>query len=295
MRHSLLLFLAALSAPLSLPAQPPMVADVHFHHLGAEATATSLASMDSLGVRLAVVIGTPAQLRSLPPRTGMQIIKSLTLPCIGGRMPNSGVTCYTDGGDWPSVDTVRALVREGQVQMLGEINAQYAGIRIDDARMEPYFALAEKLDIPVSIHLGVGPPGASYAASRFPPYKSPDYSGAAGDPMVLESVLKRHPRLRVVVAHAAWPMHDAMLYLLYMHPQLYVDVSVLQYAIPRAAYTSYLQDIVDAGFATRVLFGSDGNAHRVKEGVDAIGGMTFLTAEQRSAILWGNAQRFFQK
>ncbi|HEY8131698.1 MAG TPA: hypothetical protein VII12_07375 [Thermoanaerobaculia bacterium] len=30
----------------------------------------------------------------------------------------------------------------------------------DDKRMEPYWALAEVLDIPVSIHMGEGPPGA---------------------------------------------------------------------------------------------------------------------------------------
>lgn len=33
--------------------------------------------------------------------------------------------------------------------MLGEVGNQYAGIALDDARMEPYWALAEELDIPV--------------------------------------------------------------------------------------------------------------------------------------------------
>ncbi|MEP6765032.1 MAG: amidohydrolase family protein [Gemmatimonadaceae bacterium] len=68
--------------------------------------------------------------------------------------------------------------------------------------MWAYFALAEELDLPVGIHLGIGPPGVSYAETRSPPFKSPAYSGSAGDPLALETVLKKHPRLCVYVAHA---------------------------------------------------------------------------------------------
>lgn len=276
------------------PARPPIV-DAHFHYLGPAATTASLASMDSMGVTLAVMIGTPAQLRELPATTAIPLIKALSLPCVGGRMPNAGVPCFGDGSDWPALDTVRALVRAGTVQMLGEINTQYAGLRVDDEKLEPYLALAEELDLPVGFHLGIGPPGVSYAATPNPPYKSPAYSGAAGDLFALESVLKRHPRLRVYVMHAAWPMRDQMLYLLYMHPQLHVDLSVLQYAIPRPAYTQYVRELVDAGFESRLMFGSDGSARRVREGIEAIRGMPFLTDAQQQLILGGNAMRFFKR
>lgn len=275
-------------------AQTAPVADVHFHYLGAAATTASLRTMDSLGVTLAVVMGTPAQLAELQDDARIRFVRSLTLPCFGGRMPNAGVQCYADNAEWPSVDSVRAMVIARRVQMLGEINAQYGGVRVDDARLDPYFALAEELDIPVGVHLGIGPPGVSYADSPNPAYKSPAYSGAAGDPMALDGVLRRHPRLRVYVMHAAWPMRDAMLYMLYMHPRLHVDVSVLQYAIPRPAYEDYLHDLVNAGFASRIMFGSDGSARRVREGIDAIRTMSFLTPELQRAILSENAERFFK-
>lgn len=271
------------------------VADVHFHHLGDSVTAANLLAMDSMGVRTAVVMGTPAQLRAIRAPASMQIVRALTLPCPGGRMPNSGVPCFAHDAEWPSVDSVRTWVREGAVNMLGEINTQYAGMAADDARLEPYLALAEELNLPVALHLGVGPPGVGYAESRFPPRKSPTYSGAAGDPLRLESVLLKHPRLRLYVSHAAWPMRDAMLYMLYMHPQLYVDLSVLQYAIPRPAYSTFLKDLVDAGFSSRLLFGSDGNARRVREGIAAIDSMPFLSEPQRSAILGGNAAAFLKR
>ncbi len=285
----------AITFALRASAQATPVADVHFHHLGSAATVSSLRAMDSLGVRLAVVIGTPSQLADIDAPTSMRMVRALTLPCISGRMPNSGVACYPQGGDWPTVDSVRAMASTGRLQMLGEINTQYAGLRVDDPALEPYLAVAEELNLPVGVHLGIGPPGVSYAATPSPPFKSPAYSGAAGDPLALDAVLKRHPRLRVYVMHAAWPMRDAMLYMLYMHPQLHVDVAVLQYAVPRAAFAQYLRELVDAGFASRIMFGSDGSARRVAEGITAIREMPFLSGEQKQAILYDNAERFFSR
>ena len=48
-------------------------------------------------------------------------------------------------------DTVAALHASGALDVLGEVTTQYQGIAPDDPRLEPYWALAEKLDIPVGI------------------------------------------------------------------------------------------------------------------------------------------------
>lgn len=181
------------------------------------------------------------------------------------------------------------------MRALGEINAQYLGLAADDPKLEPYFALAEEMDLPVGIHLGIGPPGVAYPGKGFPPVKSPHYRGTAGNPMALESVLTRHPKLRLYVMHAAWPFAEEMKYMLYMHPQLYADVSVLQWAIPRAAYLSYLHELIDAGFGKRLMFGSDGGVQHLREGVNAILGAEFLSDEQKRDILHDNATRFFAR
>jgi predicted TIM-barrel fold metal-dependent hydrolase len=178
--------------------------------------------------------------------------------------------------------------------VLGEVNAQYMGIAPNDTRLAAYFALAEELDVPVGLHLGTAPPGVAYAASPFPPRKSPKFRGEAGRPMLLEDVLVAHPKARVYVMHAAWPFLDEMTYMLAMHPQLYVDVSVLQYAIPRPAYHRYLRQLVEAGFGKRIMFGSDGSGRRLREGVAAIMEADFLTAAEKRDILYDNAARFFR-
>lgn len=42
------------------------------------------------------------------------------------------------------------------------------------------------------------------------------------DPLLLEEVLLRHPKLRIYVMHAGWPNIDRIVGLLYAHPQVYV-------------------------------------------------------------------------
>jgi len=55
--------------------------------------------------------------------------------------------------------------RGGRLKVLGESLAEYDGKPPNDSKLEPYYSLAEKLDIPVGIHLGLGPPGTSYFAT----------------------------------------------------------------------------------------------------------------------------------
>ena len=58
----------------------------------------------------------------------------------------------------PSVEEFRGLVTKGEVALFAEVSPVYQGVSLDDAIWEPYFALAEELDVPVGVHLGEGPP-----------------------------------------------------------------------------------------------------------------------------------------
>lgn len=273
------------------PNQP--VIDVHMHAPPPQGYAEWEAAMDELNVTHAVLIGVPSQLTSLPDPKG-RFLPSLMFPCEGDKAPNIGFRCFEDGSEFPSIKVIRQLAAEGKLKGLGEITAQYAGIAPDDPRLDPYYALAEELDLPVGIHLGVAPPGVAYPGPGFPPSKSPNYRGEAGDPMKLESVLIHHPKMRLYVMHAAWPFRDHMIYMMDMHPQLYVDVSALDWAISRPAFYSYLKELVDDGFGKRIMFGSDGSVRKLRIGIEAIEDADFLSDEQKRDILYDNAARFFR-
>jgi uncharacterized protein len=117
------------------------------------------------------------------------------------------------GPDAIALDSLRGLYEGGPFTVLGEIENQYAGIAPDDKRMEPYWALAEELDIPVAIHMGEGPPGAPYLGF-------PGYRVRLGSPLLLEEVLIRHPALRIYVMHYGSPLVDEMTAILQGYPQV---------------------------------------------------------------------------
>jgi uncharacterized protein len=184
---------------------------------------------------------------------------------------------------------VRSLWAAGAFDVLGEILAQYEGVSPDDPRLEPYWSLAEELGIPVAIHLGPGGGGEAYSGSRA-------YRASASSALTLEPVLIRHPRLRLYIMHAGYPLLDDLLALLPAHPQVYVDIAAIVGTEPRSAFYRYLQSIVDAGFGDRIMFGTDQGVwpDLIEHSIMAIETAPFLSPSQKRDILYNNAARFLR-
>lgn len=187
------------------------------------------------------------------------------------------------------LDSLRVMAESGRLSVLGELGTQYAGISPSDSVLEPYFALAEELDIPVAIHMGLGPPGRAYQ----PPHT---YRANLSNPILLEEALVRHPDLRIYVMHAGWPFLDEMVALMQAHPQVYVDVGVINWYIPRAEFHAYLKRLINAGFEKRIMFGSDqmnwpGAIGKAIEGIESA---EFLSDVQTRDIFCNNAARFLR-
>ncbi len=193
------------------------------------------------------------------------------------------------GPDEISPDSLRRLYEGGPFAVLGELENQYAGIAPNDRRMEPYWALAEELDIPVAIHMGEGPPGTPYIGH-------PGYRVRLGSPLLLEEVLIRHPRLRVYVMHYASPLVDEMIAMLGAYPQLYVDIGGSQILYPRAYFYDQLRRLIDAGFGKRVMFGSAQIIWPglIEPAIAIIEDAPFLSEEQKRDIFCRNAARFLR-
>lgn len=186
-------------------------------------------------------------------------------------------------------EAYRALFREGRFAVFAEISAQYNGLSPADSSLEPYFALAEELDIPVGVHMGEGPPGAAYRGS-------PKYRAGLTSPFLLEEVLIRHPRLRVYVMHAGSPLIEEMIAMLHAHPRLYVDIAGNNWQIPRRQFHDQLRRLVEAGFGKRILFGTDAMVWpgTIPVAIDSIESATFLSSDQKRDIFHDNAVRFLR-
>lgn len=188
-----------------------------------------------------------------------------------------------------TLDSLEKIFKSGEFKVFGEVAIQYEGHSPSDSAFDPYLAMAEKLDIPVGIHIGTGPPGTPYLGLD-------KYRARLHSALVLEEALLRHPKLRVYAMHAGWPMLDDMLAALYTHPQLYVDLGIICYVLPKKEFYFYLERMVNAGFGKRIMFGSDNMIYpqAIEIGIETIEKAGFLTAEQKRDILFNNAARFLR-
>lgn len=184
----------------------------------------------------------------------------------------------------PTAETLETAYTEGRFEGLGEVATQLVGIAPNDERLDPYFALAEKHDLPVLIHtLGIGP-------------QVPGFRSQAGHPLLLEDVLVRHPDLRIYVENSGYPFLGEMIALMSQYPQVYGDLSTITWILPRSAFYDYLEGLIDAGLGKRLMFGSDQMRWPEKIGaaVEAIEEADFLTEQQKRDIFYNNAARFLE-
>ena len=188
-----------------------------------------------------------------------------------------------------NIDSLRKWHKEGTLDVIGEIAVQYSGFVPDDPKMEPIWKLAQELDIPLALHMGIGPPNAAYAG--FPKYRASN-----GKPLLLENILIKYPKVRVYIMHAGWPFLDEMIALLYFHHQVYVDLGIIDWGLPKNNFNQYLKSLIDAGFSDRIMFGSDQMywPGAITTAVESIEKADFLTKEQKRDILYNNAAKFLR-
>jgi len=201
-------------------------------------------------------------------------------------------TSFSEGmtpGARVPLDKLRQEFTTGGFKVMGEIGLQYEGLSPSDPSVDKYFALAEELDIPVAIHMGTGGSGRANITS-------PKFRGSMGNPLLLEDLLARHPKLRVQVMHAGYPLIDNMLTLLQANSHVYVDVAGLIWSYPLKEVNRYIERLVDAGFEDRVMFGTDQMEwpKLMAYSISLIQNADYLTPEQKRDILYNNAARFLR-
>jgi predicted TIM-barrel fold metal-dependent hydrolase len=235
-----------------------------------------VAEMNRLNVT-AVVFGDPASVQKWKAAAPDRVI------------PGTGFTWSTDPAKRTSLDALRKDFSQDGFKVMGEIGLQYQGISPSDPSVDAYFALAEQLDIPVAIHMGTGGSGRANVTT-------PTFRGSMGDPLLLEGLLARHPKLRVQVMHAGYPMIDNMLTLLQANSHVYVDVAGLIWSYPIKEVNRYIERLVDAGFEDRVMFGTDQLVwpKLMAYSISIIQNADYLTPQQKRDILYNNAARFLR-
>ena len=200
-----------------------------------------------------------------------------------------GGVYFYEGTSLPDVEQLRQLFIERQLEVLGELAVQYVGLSLSDSLFEPYLTLAEELDIPVGVHTGLGPAGTPYTCC-------PKFRVTYGNPVLIEEVLVRHPKLRIYLMHGGWPYLEETKAIMSVYPQVYADLAVINWIIPREEFHEYLRGLIRAGFGERLMFGSDQMVwpEAIGMAIEGIESATFLSKEQKRDIFYNNAVRFLR-
>lgn len=200
-------------------------------------------------------------------------------------IPGIGVSKASD----ISVKAMRDSLSSGYYKVMSECAPQYQGISPSDTSLDAYFAIAEELDIPVGIHMGTGGNGSTNI-------RGTKFRASMGNPFELEDLLHRHPKLRVWVQHAAYPMIDELIAVMGWNAYVFTDISGFIWSYPQEEVHMVIKRLVQAGFGKRIMYGTDfmGYPRMVEASIGLIQNASYLTEEQKRDILYNNAARFLR-
>ena len=230
----------------------------------------TLAEMDRSGIRRALLVDGPnreAWRAAHPDRFLLSYVPDLSL-----EDHTEAAAEFAEG------------VRSGKYVAAGEFGLVYAGMPFNSPALFPYYEVAEEHGVPVFIHTGFSGPNPQQLIS-------PAFRIGVADPLLLEDVLIRFPRLKVVMMHMGWPFFDEALYMLGTYPNVYLETSVAAWMLGPALFDRMLREAVAAAGSDRILFGSLQMAWPdvIGRSVSAVREADYLTEEDKHAILWENA------
>lgn len=220
-----------------------------------------------------VISGDAGMIHRLKNKMPKRIIPSLSI---------SNAKQYTPKAFRDSLET-------GFYKVMGEVAPQYQGMSPSDLSLDEYFAIAEELQIPVGIHMGTGGNGTINITN-------PKYRASLGRPFLLEDMLAKHPKLKIWVMHAGYPLIDEMVALMGANAYVYVDIAGFIWSYPKAEVHAYIKRLVQAGFGKRILYGTDLMMWPglLKTSVGLVENADYLSHDQKRDILFNNAVRFFK-
>jgi predicted TIM-barrel fold metal-dependent hydrolase len=286
----------AFSQQASAPERPPII-DMHIHAFGWDHQGNPPPPNTLTGKVPAARTDKEAMDATLAELKRFNVVKAVAggprqhvlrwLAADPGRI--IGGTMMAPEFPFPDVSVLREDFRAGRLGVMAELGLVYTGVAPNDAQMEPYWTLAEELDIPVGLHTGLAPPRTPYQCC-------PKFRNSLGNPALLEEVLIRHPKLRIYLMHAGYPYLQETIAIMHMYPQVYADLAAIDWLRPREEFHEYMRALVRAGFGKRLMFGSDQMIwpEGIGMAIEGIESASFLTAEQKRDIFYNNAVRFLR-
>lgn len=190
------------------------------------------------------------------------------------------------------IDSFVSLIKNGDIQVFGEVMAVYHGQTLNDEKYLPYLKVCEEYNIPVAYHTGGTFPGANAEIWK-------KFRLSFGNPLLIEDVLVRFPKLKLSLMHAGSNFYENTLRMMDQYPQVYADLGVLLWLHPmeKDYAVKFLESAKKYGVLDRVMFGSDQMIwpDAITASIEFLNSLSFLTEVEKRDILYRNAKRFLNK
>lgn len=204
---------------------------------------------------------------------------------------------------WPTKDMLsdpkflaelKKKLETKEIRGIGEVLNFYTGLAPNDPVMDTIYKIAQDNDVPVCLHFAPGPTGVQTWGGFFSQARY-RYS----NPLLMEDVLVKYPKLRVCLMHAGIPAFTEETFAMFhMFPNVYADIGFLPEwsNYMRASLKEFLKKAVEYGFTDRIMFGSDEMRwpSAIDIGIKYIKNADFLTQKQKEDILYNNAAKFLR-
>jgi len=198
------------------------------------------------------------------------VVLAFDAPAAGFVVPNDYVAAYVAGDPerligFGSVDPSRADAVDELERMSQDLGLRgcklgpiYQDVDPLGAEFARVCAALERLELPLLIHQGTT---FSRAGSLL-----------RAQPILLDEVALRHPRLRIVIAHMGHPWFEEAIQVVRRHPHVYADVSAL--VSRRWLLYQALVAAVEYGVAHKLLFGTDYPFFTARQTIDGLRSVT---------------------
>ena len=261
--------------PVKRPKYP--VIDYHGHPgdllASPDAVGRLVASLDSLNIRVMIAANntsgerlqrTLEAIRSSPnAKDRVRVLTGIDLRNVGPGWAEKAVAQL-------EADAKAGAVGIGEIGKgfgLSTTKADGSRLKLDDPELEPVWAAAARLNLPVFIHTADPPQFfapidytnerwlelALFPGRRFPPDRFPKFEELMAE---RDNLFRRNPKTTFVMAHLGWHGNDLgrLAKMLTEMPNVYTEVGAVLYEIgrqPRVARDFFIK------FQDRILFGKD--------------------------------------
>jgi hypothetical protein len=184
----------------------------------------------------------------------------------------------------PDINELEELFKNETLRYLGETSFHSMGFHPTDERFDPYWALAEKHQIPIGFHADRGPFERNME-------ETPNWNEDYANPLVLLPILEKYPKLKIYLMHYNGSFFEECIEVMKKYPQIYCEITAVSMFAPKHVWEPRVKRLYAEDLGDRLMFGSD-YVGTIRKNIEIIYNLDWLSDKQKRDVYYNNAAHF---